>query len=242
MGVSTALAVALRALRPVEAGPSLVNGDPSACARALGVDGIAVSLVTAEGPGELVWASPGPSTRLEDLQFTLGQGPGPEVIRTRSALILEDLTLLPADRWPVLLPEIVALDIGAVFCLPLAVGDVCVGTMTLQRRRVGPLSSQGDARILAGALTSVVTDDGASREAFARAEPSSGLYRASVHQATGMMSVQSGVPPSEALVLLRAYAVGNGRTVVEVAEDVLARRVHFRNDGAEPESSGGEGS
>jgi len=52
-------------------------------------------------------------------------------------------------------------------------------------------------------------------------------YRAQVHQATGMISVQLGVSPAEALAHLRAHAYADGRLLAEVAADVVARRLRF---------------
>lgn len=243
MGASTGMAAVLRNLRPVEARTALVGGDPAECARVLGVDGVAVSLAPGKQLGELVWATPGVSTRLEDLQFTIGHGPGPDVVASGASVLEPDLSRLSADRWPALLPEAMALGVRAVFCLPLSIGGACLGTMTLQRSEPGPLpvTFMSDALILAGALTSVIIDRGDHREAFAAAAPSSDLYRAVVHQASGMISVQAGIPLAEALLLLRAHAFGHGRPVVEVAEDVVARRVHFGADRDGPDVSGGRG-
>ena len=227
-------------LRPVDGNGKLVGGDPAQCARVLGVDGLAVSLLAGEGLAELVWCSPGPSAQLEDLQFTLGLGPGPETAASCAPVLEADLSRVPDERWPGLLSEAMALGVGAVFCLPLHIGGACVGTMTLQRTKPGPLSptGMGDALILAGALTAVVLEGGEAQGAFADAESNSVLYRAAVHQATGMISVQAGVPLAQALLRLRAYAFRHGQPVVEAAEDVVARRVHFRHDGNEPDSSG----
>ncbi|MFD0630267.1 ANTAR domain-containing protein [Catenulispora yoronensis] len=52
-------------------------------------------------------------------------------------------------------------------------------------------------------------------------------YRAEVHQATGMISVQLGVSLAEALVRLRAHAWAADRLLADVAADVVARRLRF---------------
>jgi hypothetical protein len=46
-----------------------------------------------------------------------------------------------------------------------------------------------------------------------------------------MVSVQLGVPIAEALIRLRARAFSTGRSVSDVADDVVARR--FRFNGAD---------
>ncbi|MFH8487731.1 GAF and ANTAR domain-containing protein [Streptomyces longisporoflavus] len=229
------LAAVLESLRPAPGSGGLADMDAQRCARALGVDGVAVSVTPGNGLNELLWATPGASTRLEDLQFTLGQGPGPEVALSGAAVVVPDLAAEPAARWPVLLPEVLALGIGAVFCLPLRLGEVCLGTMTLQRARPGPLAQtpMSDARIVTHALTAALVKDEQSWDAFAAAQDSSHFYRAAVHQATGMVSAQANVSVAEALIRLRAYAFQQGRSLLEVAEDVVARRVHFRDDDAD---------
>ncbi|MFI0240483.1 GAF domain-containing protein [Streptomyces sp. NPDC016845] len=243
MSVNDGLAAVLASLRPGRDIAGLLGADPRLCAEVLGVDGVAVSVVTREGPSELVWCSGEVSARLEDLQFTLGQGPGPETTLSCAPVLEPDVRRLPDDRWPGLSAEMAALGIGAVFCLPLHVGAACLGTMTLQRGAPGPLADDRatGAWLVAGALTAALLAGGPAQEAFAAAEDGSDFYRAAVHQATGMISVQAGVPLAQALVLLRAYAFGHGRTVVEVAEDVVARRLRFEDDEAGPGTAAGEG-
>ncbi|QES45081.1 hypothetical protein DEJ49_32455 [Streptomyces venezuelae] len=243
MSVSDGLAAVLASLRPGRGTTELLGADPRLCAQVLGVDGVAVSVSTANGLSELVWSSGETSVRLEDLQFTLGQGPGPEAMVSCTRVFEPDVRRLPDDRWPGLLPELGALGVGAVFCLPLHVGAACLGTMTLQRGTPGPLPDDRatDAWLVAGALTAALLAGGPAQEAFAAADDGSDFYRAAVHQATGMISVQAGVPLAQALVLLRAHAFGHGRTVVEVAEDVVARRLRIEDDEAGPTTAAGEG-
>ncbi|RSO03825.1 hypothetical protein DMH18_36190 [Streptomyces sp. WAC 06783] len=234
------LAAVLRSLQPATGDRRLVGADPNLCAQLLGVDGIAACVTTADGQSEPLWCTEGTSTRLEDLQFTLGQGPGPEVMVSCAPVLVPDLSRVAASRWPALLPEATALGIGAVFCLPLHVGSACLGTLTLQRAAPGPLpdATLTDAWLVANALTAVFLHGGPQQEAFARADSGSELYRAVVHQATGMISVQARVPLARALLLLRGYAYGHRQSVVEAAEDVVARRLRFHNDEKGPETSG----
>ena len=50
---------------------------------------------------------------------------------------------------------------------------------------------------------------------------------AEVHQATGMVSAQLGVPMDEAFVRLRAHAFADRRSLRDVARDVVARRLRL---------------
>ncbi|MEU7162435.1 ANTAR domain-containing protein [Streptomyces chrestomyceticus] len=47
------------------------------------------------------------------------------------------------------------------------------------------------------------------------------MHRAEVHQATGVLSVQLGVPLAEALARLRAQAYAAGRSLSETARDIV---------------------
>ncbi|WP_367043928.1 ANTAR domain-containing protein [Streptomyces sp. Je 1-332] len=243
MGTDSDLAYVLQSLHPSSGETSLIGADPKLCAQALLVDGIAVSATIDDGLSELLWSTAGASTRLEDLQFTLGQGPALEVAVSCRPVLVADLSRVSADRWPVLLPEATALGIGAIFCFPLAVGSACLGTMTLQRMAPGPLpdAAMTDTSLVANALTALLLESGPQQEAFATAADSSDFYRAAVHQASGMVSVQAGVSLAQALLRLRAHAYRHGRSVVEVAEDVLARRLAFHDDENGPDDPAGEG-
>lgn len=56
------------------------------------------------------------------------------------------------------------------------------------------------------------------------------LSRTEVSQATGMLVAQLEVEPAEALVRLRAHAYATGRSVTDVARDILDRRLKLEAD------------
>ena len=51
--------------------------------------------------------------------------------------------------------------------------------------------------------------------------------RAEIHQATGMVSVQLDVSAPEALARMRAHAFVHNRLLIDVARDVVGRRLVF---------------
>ena len=55
-------------------------------------------------------------------------------------------------------------------------------------------------------------------------------YQLQVHQATGMVQVQLGVTTEEAFLMLRARAFASGRSLADVATDVVARRLRFTSE------------
>ncbi|MFI5801763.1 GAF and ANTAR domain-containing protein [Streptomyces sp. NPDC051561] len=218
----------------------LLGGDPSECAEILGVDGVAISLDRDNALYELVWSTEGTSEALEDVQYTLGEGPGVDTATSGSMVMVSDLEQERADRWPALLPAATGLGVRSVFCLPLRIGGVSLGVLTAQRASPGPMAAHAvdDVLILAATATAVLIGGG-QRQRFTHAEPTSHLHRAAVHQATGMISVQANVTLTEALVLLRAHAYRYDRALLDVARDVVARNLHFRDTGGGTAPSSG---
>jgi hypothetical protein len=210
-------------------------------AAALGVDGILAGVGTGPQGVVLTWGRETVGVALEDLQFTLGQGPGPQAAASGVPVLVSDLRAQTA-RWPIFAAGAIDLKIRAVFAFPLRIGAINVGVLTAYRLVPGPLSGAqlADALALTDAITAVLLDraDGDLAEngdsVPQRGRPRAGwaqpaTYRAEVHQAVGMISVQLDVTMSEALVRLRAYAYGNERPIAEVAADVVARRLRFED-------------
>jgi AmiR/NasT family two-component response regulator len=63
--------------------------------------------------------------------------------------------------------------------------------------------------------------------AFADDADSRATYQMHVHQATGMVMAQAGVPIDQAFLMLRARAFAEGRPIADIATDVVTRRVRF---------------
>ncbi|QMU71758.1 ANTAR domain-containing protein [Streptacidiphilus sp. P02-A3a] len=201
----------------------------AAGASALGVDSLAVSLVTGSGTTELLWCSAEIGRHFEDLQLTLGQGPGHDALRTGGLVTIADLARVRQDRWPVLAAEAPDLDVRAVFCFPMGLGALRVGVMTGVRSIPGPMAGQQveDALALASMLTTRClngTDHATDLLPFA---PPHTLQHAVIHQATGMLSVQLALPLTQALLRLRAHAYGMSRPITEVAQDIVDRRLRL---------------
>ncbi|MEU5887982.1 GAF and ANTAR domain-containing protein [Streptomyces sp. NPDC047461] len=243
--ISEGMAEVLRSLRL-----SGVNGAAQASARALGAEGVALSVLV--GPDRLaepLWCHSQLSARFEELQFTLGEGPAPDAIRTGAPVLEPDLARVRPERWPALLPAARKMGVHGVCCFPLGIGAIRVGVLTMLCDRARPPDDQqyADATALAAALT-MACMDGEHPDRRNNKTPglhelhTSFLHRAAVHQATGMISVQLGVPMEIALLRLRAHAYSGDRPLGEVAQDVVARRLRFNDDKSGPHSpDGGKG-
>jgi hypothetical protein len=116
-----------------------------------------------------------------------------------------------------------------VFAFPLRIGAIGVGALDLYRTASGPLSDRQlsgallAAEVAAIALLGLETDSDLGLIDDAGA----GAYQAQVHQATGMISVQVGIPIAQAFLLLRARAFATGRPLRELAGDIVHRRLRF---------------
>ena len=214
-----------------EPGAGLPQAVAAQAAAALGVDGICAGLGTGSSGLVLAWGREPVSVALEGLQFTLGQGPGLDAVAGAPVLVA-DLEAAAA-RWPVFVPAAAELGVRALFALPLRIGAISVGVLSAYRAIPGPLAdgALADAFALAEAVTLLLLhqrSSGTERAGSLGEWPRAGVtYRAEVHQATGMISVQLGVSLAEALVRLRAHAYADGRAIAEVASDVVARRLRF---------------
>jgi hypothetical protein len=222
-----------RLARIVDAIGSRVGSDPATypqqvCAAAadlLGVSGAGLTLMTNSVLGA-VWASDAVSQTVEDLQFSLGEGPALDAF-TWGAPALEP-SLATSSRWPFFGPQAVALGVEAVFALPLQVGVICLGAVNLFRDSSGFLSPYelADALVLADVVTEDLID--LQAQGMLHWAPSDYLgQRARVHQATGMVSVQIGADMTSALARIRAYAYVNELSIFEVADMVLARTLRL---------------
>ena len=203
----------------------------TACAEAIGA-GAVLSMSASLGSHEPVFATDPRSDELEDLQSTLGQGPSAEVIDGFGPVLEGELASAQAlARWPEFSPAAVARGVAAVFAVPVGVGAARLGVLSLYRDWAGPLSrDQFNALLLyADAVVMLALHERGGLAPGAIDVIGEGFTerRAEVHQAAGMVSVQLGVSLTDALVAMRARAYAEGRTISQVAADVVARRLSF---------------
>jgi hypothetical protein len=209
----------------------------AAAVRWLGIDGASVTAVSGTVAREPLFATDELSARLEELQFTMGEGPAAAGFWLGSPELVSDLELA-VGRWPVFAPAAVTAGARAIFALPLQAGAIEVGVLTLYRAGPGPLAADelADALVMASIALQIVLDEAAGIRGQPGYRALDGLSdsRAEVYQAIGMVSVQLGVSLEEASVRLRARAFASGAELSYVADDVVHRRLRFERD-PEPE-------
>ena len=176
-------------------------------------------------------ASDAVAAQVNDLCLTLGEGPGLDAHRAGMPVSEPDLASPRRARWPSFGPPAVGAGVAAIFAFPLRAGAVRLGAVTLYQVHRGRLSDEqyADALVMAGVVASAVLGHQAGAPPGELAEELETLAssRAEVHQATGMISVQLEVSAAEALVRLRAHAYAEGRTLRDVAADVVGRRLRL---------------
>lgn len=200
-----------------------------ACVAELGVTGAGLAIVVDAQHRGTLGASDEQVVRVEELQFTLGEGPCLEAHGRGRPVLEQDLA--GSTCWPTFGPEAVAAGVGAVFAVPLRVGAARFGALDLYRDRPGPLGEGvlADAMVVAdmATLTVMEVEADAPPGSVPEALEEMAEQRAAIPMATGMVSVQLDVTLEEALVALRARAYVDGCSVGAIAAEVVARRLRF---------------
>jgi hypothetical protein len=197
----------------------------------LGAAGAGLTLV-ATGERPQVCVSDPVAAALEDLQFTLGEGPSVDANGAGLVVVAHD-TAGPGDgaRWPAFATAAAAAGIRGVYAVPLRVGAAPLGVLTLYTTSPGAPggATYADALVLGALLTREVVrvQTAAGSAALARSLADAGGYRAQVHQASGMVSVQLGISVLDGLLRLRGHAFAADLPVDEVAAMVIARTMRF---------------
>ncbi|HSO94733.1 MAG TPA: GAF and ANTAR domain-containing protein [Acidimicrobiia bacterium] len=209
----------------------------SLCAQSaaiLDVAGVGVALLSGGQPMGSVCASDTVTGKVEEVQYTLGEGPAVDACHEREPVLAPDLAEV-TGRWPGFCNGALAAGIRAASGFPLLVGAICIGSLNLYQTAPGPLREEQHADALA--VAHVVGRMVLGWQSLAPAGevawqleqvPS---HRASVHQATGMIAAQTRATIDDALSLLRAYAFAESRSISDVAGDVVGRRLRFGEGG-----------
>src|SRR6266550_8637425 len=202
-----------------------------ACSAIVGVNGAGVMLMSGDIPRGSLCATDAVSQLIEELQYTLGEGPCVDAYQQVQVVAEPDLADPVTRRWLAFTPPALRAGARAVFGFPLRVGTVRLGALNLYRDCPGPLSGDqhADALVVADVAARWVLEAqaGASFGAVAEELEIGADFHYVVHNAAGMVSVQEGISVTEALIRLRAFAFSNDRLLADVAEDVVARRLRL---------------
>ena len=200
-------------------------------AQVTGMSGAGIMLMSGDVPRGSVCTSNSVSALLEQLQYSVGEGPCVEAHREHRPVLEPDLADPRTPRWLAFTGPAVEAGVRAVFGFPLQVGAVRLGALNLYRDRPGPLTDDqhADALVMADVAAEAVLalQANAPRGSLSAALEAGADFQYVVHQASGMVAAQLDVSVGQALIRLRAHAFGNDRPLTKVAEDVVARTLRF---------------
>lgn len=197
----------------------------------MALSGCALVLMPGQEAASMVGGAGRHAQTITGLQMELGEGPCLQAYASGVPVLLPDLTDEDANRWPTFAAAALAVGVQAEFSLPLSVRPGGIGTFDLCRDTPGMLSEEHLADAL---VTADIARDAVLYQQYVPGDPglagllaTVGTDRIVIHQATGMIAAQLDESTSNALARLRAAAFATGRSIYEIAEDVVERRVRF---------------
>ena len=166
---------------------------------------------------------------IQELQFDLGEGPGPDAYAAGRPVLVPDLRAR-RGRWPGFTSAAIERGTGAVFAFPLQLGAVRFGVLTCVREEAGPL---GDRELSAGLIFAEVATELLLDSSPTGDHPDPQLRAAmqvhdEVYQAQGMVMVDLAVPLDVALARMRAAAFAEGVSLQEISAEIVAGRRMLR--------------
>ncbi|KQY55648.1 hypothetical protein ASD11_14125 [Aeromicrobium sp. Root495] len=195
--------------------------------RMLDADGAALS-VASSSQVMVVASTDDLAAQLEDLQETVGEGPSKDALREQSVQVAA-FTEHRDGRRSLMHEHGQRIGFtGTMIAVPLRPRDRVIGTLTAYRQDAEAPVDHRTAEFLGVALGTALLQDpalGLTDDLLAEAWSA----RAEVHQATGMVISQVGVRPEDAMALLRGQAFANGTTLLDVARQIIQRRINFRD-------------
>ena len=117
-----------------------------AAATALSASGAGLSVMAQDGGWAFAVASDPTAQHLEELQFTLGEGPCVEALATRRPVLVADVA---TTGWPIYAAAVQELGVRSVFAFPLRTGPVSLGAFDVFRAEAGQMSQDDFAQSLA---------------------------------------------------------------------------------------------
>ncbi|VTU41512.1 hypothetical protein H4P1_00092 (plasmid) [Variovorax sp. PBS-H4] len=212
-------------------GPEMIGVQLAvACADALSVDGVGLSLFTSDSFRTPIGASSPFATAAERLQFTVGEGPCLDAHTHREPVRASDTEL--ARRWPAFHRELVTkTPFRGIISLPLGHDLAGHAAIDIYFRHPGRIldptiqqttaAANTVAALLAEHLRSIPFGSAAIDAWFDATEDS---QRAMVSIAMGMVTVAADVTFHDALSLLRAHAYATDTSLDQLSTDLVTGR------------------
>ncbi|HET6285267.1 MAG TPA: GAF and ANTAR domain-containing protein [Amycolatopsis sp.] len=199
-----------------------------ACVRTFDrVDAAILALRGGSHAEEVLGASDPWAADLAEAQYTVGEGPGVEAFAAGSPVLVSDLRAEQV-RWPGFAQAALDSGVVAIFAFPLRFGAIRLGTLELIRHGPGGLTSDElrDAALAADLGAAALLRQARTAEVEGHEfAPDPVRSFQDVNVATGMLAAQLHIGLDDAFTRLRAHAYGRNRSILDVARDVLERRM-----------------
>ena len=230
------------------AGDSLFAGVGEICEAAMrraGADGAALAVLSRSTLSrELIYATDLLAQQLDELQYTIGEGPCFDAYLDDRPQFHPELTnIAQTSRWPTFAADATELGAHALFAFPVPDGQHPLGVLELYRRSVGSLDAAECAAVVT--YTAMIAKrllsnweyhvvrfggveqalDAAATTGVAPGDSANPYTRTQIHVAGGMLAIQLDINADEGVDRLRAYSYASGRRLSAVAADIIARRL-----------------
>ncbi len=192
--------------------------------REVGVDGVGVAAFATNATRDLVFASDELAEQLDELQFTLGEGPCLDAYRFDRPELHDDMvggeTL---TRWPLFASEALSVGAASIYAYPLGGAGAPFGVLEMYGRSPIALSPRDDVTCRSYALTIAYAVVSELAPAYALTSGSAvGVFRrGNVHIACGILAAHQGISVDEAMVRLRARAFSRHRRITDIAQEII---------------------
>jgi hypothetical protein len=208
-------------------------------------DGAALAVLSRSASSrELIYATDRLAQQLDELQYTIGEGPCFDAyLDDKPQFHPKLIDGGKPSRWPTFAADATELGAHALFAFPVPDGQGPMGVLELYRRRAGRLDAAECAAVVS--CTAEIAQrllanweehldrfdsveeaiDAAATTGVAPTKDANPFTRTQIHIAGGMVAVQLDIEPDEGVDRLRAYAYACGRRISAVAADIVARRL-----------------
>ena len=200
-----------------------------AWAEGLETDAVGISLMTHTPYRQLLCASNATALRLEEIQFTVAQGPCVTAAESGSPVLVEDMAR-QVTSWPLFGAQLreELPDVRAIQAIPLRTGQGVLGCVDLARTGPGRLDREAVAEAVAAAEITAMALLSERHGLFTSLSGSGSggffddLHWAATARAVGVLAAREHLSTSDALAVMRARAFGAGLTLVEITAEILA--------------------
>jgi hypothetical protein len=193
-------------------------------------DGASVATYGHLAGNETISASNSRAGRIDQLQFSLGEGPCWDALHDNRPVLEPDVRNHPTNRWPLFLPAAADVGVGALFAVPLRFGPFLLGAVDVYAEKalqVHPEQAEA-ATVLAGTISRWLLQRVITRHSDR--SPHRFQQRA-IHQAAGVVLAQLGLAPADAYLFIGAHATVRDEDIADSANLILTRQLLITPDG-----------